>query len=232
MIRIVMSRGKTNRAPEWPPMRLYYRAGRAFCQALYTILLGGRVYGVDNVPRRGGVLLACNHQSFLDPVLATFALPRECTYMARDTLFVNPLFRWLIKSLNAFPVRRGESDVAAMKTALRKLADDAVLTAFPEATRTEDGRVRPFKPGVIVLARKARVPLVPVAIEGAFDAWPRHRKLPRMATVLVAYGEPILPGELIGVDRDDAAERVTTQIRTLHNELRRRAGRAPFVYDD
>ncbi len=215
-----------------PPTRLYYRVGRAFCQATYVLLLRGRVYGVDHVPLLGGVLLACNHQSFLDPVLATLALPRECTYMARDTLFVNPLFRRLIESLNAFPVRRGESDVAAMKAALQRLGNGAALTTFPEATRTEDGRVRLIKPGVIVIARKARVPIVPVAIEGAFDAWPRHQKLPRCARVWVEYGRPIPPGELIAADRDASAKRLTTEMRTLHNRLRQRAGKRPFVYDD
>jgi 1-acyl-sn-glycerol-3-phosphate acyltransferase len=213
-------------------MRLYYRFGRACCQLGYVLLLGGRVYRVNHVPSRGGVLLACNHQSYLDPVLATFAIPRECTYMARDTLFRNRYFRRLIESLNAFPVRRGESDVAAMKMALKKLAAEAVLTAFPEATRTEDGRVRPFKPGVIVLARKAKVPIVPVAIEGAFEAWPRHRKLPRSASVLIEYGRPIEPDEMQGVDRDESAQRITREIRTIHNRLRRRVGKRPFVYDD
>jgi 1-acyl-sn-glycerol-3-phosphate acyltransferase len=232
MIRVMMSPPRTAPDDATPPMRLYYRAGRVLCQTAYILLLNGRVYGVDHVPRSGGVLLACNHQSFLDPVLATLALPRECSYMARDTLFANPGFRWLIESLNAFPVRRGESDVAAMKTALKKLGEGAVLTAFPEATRTEDGRVRRVKPGVIVLARKAKVPVVPVAIEGAFDAWPRNRKLPRLARVWVEYGTPIQPGDLIGADRDQAAARLTTDIRTIHNRLRRRAGRRPFVYDD
>jgi 1-acyl-sn-glycerol-3-phosphate acyltransferase len=236
MIRRIMATQPTQPIPfaddERPPIRLYYRLGRAFAQMLYVMLLSGRVFGVDRVPVRGGAVLACNHQSFMDPVLATLALPRECSYMARDTLFANPLFRRLIESLNAFPVRRGASDVAAMKAALTKLRDGAILTAFPEATRTPDGRVYPMKPGVVVMARKAGVPLVPVAIEGAYDAWSRHQKWPRSARVWVEYGTPIAPHELRAAARDDSTKRLTTEIRTIHNELRVRAGKGPFVYDD
>lgn len=175
-------------------------------------------------------MLAGNHQSFFDPILVTLSLPRECSYMARDSLFRNPLFRRFIESFNAFPVRRGTSDVAAMRASLERLRHEAVITAFPEGTRTEDGRVRPCRPGVIVLARKAGVPLVPVAVEGAFDAWPRHRKLPGRATILVEFGRPFPPETLAGMDRDEAAERLTAEIRTLHNRLRRRLGRRPFDY--
>lgn len=213
-------------------MRIHYRISRSIAQALYTLLFWGRVYGVERVPRTGGVLLACNHQSFFDPVLATLALPRECHYMARDSLFRNPWFRRAIESYNAFPVKRGASDVAAMKITLARLKAGALVTAFPEATRTRDGRVSPCRPGVILLASRAGVPLVPVAIEGAFDAWPRHHRLPRRARIWVEYGRPFSPHELSQAPREELAMRLTTSIRAIHNRLRRRAGRSPIAYDD
>ncbi|UCG16848.1 MAG: 1-acyl-sn-glycerol-3-phosphate acyltransferase [Phycisphaerales bacterium] len=213
-------------------MRWSYRLCRAIVRAAYVLWACGRVYGTDHVPRTGGVVLACNHQSFLDPMLATLALPRECSYMARDTLFRNPVFRRVIELFNAFPVRRGESDVAAMRASLQRLADGALITAFPEGTRTADGRVRPCRPGVVVLARKAKVPLVPVAIEGAFEAWPRHRRFPGRANILVEYGRPLSPRELAAAGRDESAKRLTAEIRTIHNRLRRRAGKPPFIYGD
>jgi 1-acyl-sn-glycerol-3-phosphate acyltransferase len=216
-------------APE-PHMRVYYRICRFLAQGTFVLFARGRVYGLRHVPRTGGVVLAGNHQSFFDPIVVTLALPRECSYMARDSLFRNPLFRRFIESFNAFPVRRGTSDVAAMRASLDRLRQGAVITAFPEASRTEDGRVRSCRAGVVVLARKAGVPLVPVAIEGAFDAWPRHRKLPGRATILVEYGRPFLPETLARMDRDVAAERLTVEIRMLHNRLRRRLGRRPFDY--
>lgn len=185
-------------------MRPWYRFCRFWCQLVFTTVFRGRVFWIWRVPREGGVILVCNHQSFLDPVLATQALPRECHYMARDTLFANPRFRGLIESLNAFPVKRGTADIGAIKETLKRLKAGALVTIFPEATRTPDGQVQPMQPGVVLIARKARVPLVPTLILGAFEAWPRSAKLPHPAPILVAYGEPLTPAQLDGME-DEAA---------------------------
>ena len=177
-------------------MRRWYRFCRAVTQALFLLLFRGRVFGVRNVPLDGGVLLVCNHQSFLDPILATLAPPRECHYMARDTLFGNRLFRRLIESLNAFPVRRGTGDIGAIRETLRRLKHGVLVTAFPEGTRTWDGRVGAMQTGVVLIARKARVPLVPTLILGAYEVWSRQAVLPRPAPVIIAYGEPLWPDQM------------------------------------
>lgn len=176
-----------------PPMRRGYAGLRLVAQLLLTFLFRGRVFGTRHVPRTGGVLLVSNHQSFLDPVLATLAIPRECHYMARDTLFHHPTLRRVIEYLNAFPVKRGTADMGAIKETLRRLKAGKVVLTFPEATRTTDGRIGPMRAGVVLLARKARVPIVPTLILGAFESWPRTRKLPVPRPILVAYEEPIYP---------------------------------------
>jgi len=193
-------------------MRRYYRCCRVVTQALFLLLFRGRVFGTRNVPRAGGVLLVCNHQSFLDPVLATLALPRECHYMARDTLFTNRWFRKLIESLNAFPVKRGTGDVGAIKETLRRLKRGALVTAFPEGTRTWDGRVGVMQPGVVLLARKACVPIVPTLILGAYEAWPRKALLPRPAPVIIAYGKPLSPRQMQDLTDEDCISVVRERI--------------------
>lgn len=205
------------------PMRPYYRYSRILCQMIFVLVFRGRIFGARNIPSRGPVLLACNHQSFLDPVLATLAVPRECHYMARDTLFRRPLFRRLIESLNAFPVRRGSADIAAVKETLRRLRAGAVLTAFPEATRTPDGSLQPMKPGVVLMARKAGVPLVPTLILGAYEVWPRQARLPMPKPILVAYGEAIWPEELEGLSDEQAVALLQGRFEAL---LRRYSGHA------
>lgn len=184
-------------------MRLWYRCCRALARIGSRLYFGLRVFGVEKVPRRGAVLLVCNHQSFLDPVLATVALPRECHYMARDTLFNGGRFQRLIESLNAFPVKRGSADIGAIKETLKRLKQGALITIFPEATRSEDGAVRPMQPGVVMIARKAGVPLIPTLILGAFEAWPRTSRKPRPARILVAYGDALTP-EQVQTMSDDA----------------------------
>ncbi len=206
-------------------MRLWYRFCRAGAQALFLLVARGRVFGRRNVPPAGGVLLVCNHQSFFDPILATLAIPRECHFMARDTLFRNRWFSKLITSLNAFPVKRGTADVGAIKETLRRLKRGGPVTVFPEATRTLDGAVRPMQPGVVLVARKARVPLVPTMILGAFEAWPRQASWPHPAPIIVAYGPPLTPERLARMTDHEAIELLRDRI----IEMMRRYREHPLV---
>lgn len=187
---------------------------------------------MENVPLNGPLLLASNHQSFLDPILVAVALRREVHFMARDSLFKGRVFKPLIEYLNAFPVKRGMADIAAVRAILRRLEMGACVTTFPEATRTADGRVADCRGGIMIVAQRAGVPIVPVAIEGAFDAWPRTRKLPRPAKIWVEYGPAIMPEQLAGLSNDAGADLITQTIRSLHNQLRSRMNREAFGYDE
>jgi 1-acyl-sn-glycerol-3-phosphate acyltransferase len=200
-------------------MRPWYRLCRALCQALFLLVLRGRVFGSGHVPLRGGVILICNHQSFLDPVLATLALRRECHYMARDSLFRHPGLRRLIESLNAFPIRRGAADVGAVKETLRRLRSGALVTTFPEATRTPDGRIQEMSGGVLLIARRAGVPIVPTLILGAFESWPRRAPLPRPHPVVVAYGEALLPREMESMTDDEGIRVLRERILEMQRGL-------------
>lgn len=168
---------------------------------------------MQHVPQNGGVILASNHQSFLDPVLVAVPLPRGVTFMARDTLFRFLPFRLLIASLGAFPVQRGTADLGAMREAIRRLEAGRALLVFPEGTRTKDGRVGRMRAGIGLLASRAKVPVVPVRISGAFESWPRSSKLPRPKPVTVRFGPPLPPEvsgdpERIGPALEAALERL------------------------
>jgi 1-acyl-sn-glycerol-3-phosphate acyltransferase len=141
-------------------------------------------------------LLVSNHQSFFDPVLVTMALPREGNYMARHSLFANPVFERLITSLNAFPIRRNSADIQAVKETMRRLKSGKLVVTFPEGTRTRNGSVGRFLPGAGAVALKARAAVVPVFVDGAYRSWPRHRTLPRPVRVSVRYGTPLTPEQL------------------------------------
>lgn len=169
------------------------------CQAL--IRLGGsavwnmRVFGTHHIPREGGALLASNHQSYLDPPLVASCLPREMHFMARKSLFRNPVFRALISTCNAFPIERDSADVSGLKEAFRRLRAGNLLLVFPEGTRTRNGSIGPMKAGIGMMAARARVPIVPVLIDGAYEVWPRGRALPRLLTrrLTIRFGRPIPP---------------------------------------
>lgn len=193
--------------------RLWWLTLQSIACHVGAALFRFRAHGLHNVPAGGGVILACNHQSFLDPVIASCALPRSVTFMARDTLFKVLPFRLLIESLNAFPVQRGTADLGAMKTSLRRLKEGWPLLVFPEGTRTKDGSIGAIRGGIGLLASRARVPVVPTCIVGAFEAWPRSSPLPHPSPIEVRYGAP-LPDD-VAWDADRVGPALETALRAL-----------------
>ena len=181
-----------------------------------------RVKGIDNIPREGGVLVAPNHVSYLDPILAGCCIRRRTFYMARESLFRAPLFAAVMRWSNAFPVRRGRPAPGSFKRALSVLRSGDVLVMFPEGTRSETGRVQEGQRGFGMVASLAGVPVVPVYIAGAFDAMPRGTRRVRFVRVTVEYGEPIMlaPKETGKRDRryEEACGRVIQEIRRLEEK--------------
>jgi 1-acyl-sn-glycerol-3-phosphate acyltransferase len=155
-----------------------------------------RVQGREHWPQTGGALVCANHQSYLDPPLVGLTCDRRMNYLARDTLFRHKLFAWFITFLDAIPVDREGGGLAGLKETLRRLRGGELVLIFPEGTRTRDGNLQPLKPGFCAVARRGNVPLVPVAIDGAYDAWPRDSLLPRKAQLAVVIGRPITPQEV------------------------------------
>lgn len=172
-----------------------YALSRELARFVATLAFGIRVYGREHFPPSGGALVCANHQSYYDPVLVGLACDRKLNYLARANLFEQPLFRALIEWYDAIPIERDGLGLAGIKETLRRLRRGEQVLIFPEGTRTSDGALQPIKPGFSALARRGQVPLVPVAIDGAFDAWPRTQKLPGRATIHIHVGPPIAPEE-------------------------------------
>ncbi|MER3417317.1 MAG: 1-acyl-sn-glycerol-3-phosphate acyltransferase [Gemmataceae bacterium] len=159
-----------------------------------------RSYGRHLVPHRGGLLVIANHQSFLDPPLVGLAVVRRLTYLARRTLFKHRWFAWLIDSLGAVPIDEEGRGAEGLKTALQLLQHGHAVVVFPEGSRTPDGQVHEFKPGLLLLLRRAQVPILPVGLAGAYQALPIHRSWPRFSpcflppndnAIAVVVGRPI-----------------------------------------
>lgn len=205
--------------------RLWWLALQTIARNAGAALFRYRPHGLHNVPLTGGVILACNHQSFLDPVIVSAGLTRSVTFMARDTLFRFAPFRWLIESLNAFPVTRGTADLGAMKNSLRRLKDGWPLLVFPEGTRTRDGSIGSMRGGIGVLASRAHVPVVPTCIVGAFEAWPREAKLPHPSPIEVRFGKP-LPND-VAWDADKVGPALEAALRELMQDRRSAYGLPP-----
>jgi 1-acyl-sn-glycerol-3-phosphate acyltransferase len=205
--------------------RLGYDALRVAARLVAVWLFGLRVQGREHWPESGGGLICANHQSHFDPPLVGLTCPRRMNYLARDTLFNVPGLKQLIQFLDAIPIDREGGGLAGLKETLRRLKAGELVLIFPEGTRTHDGEVAPLKPGFIAVARRSRVPLIPVGLDGAFQAWPRTAKLPSLSRLAVVIGEPITPAEVAELADEDLLAELEKRILTCHAQARElRAG--------
>jgi len=157
------------------------------------------------------VLLVANHQSFLDPVLVGIACPRQIRALARHELFFWPL-GWLIRTLGAVPVDRQRSALRGIKASLELLQQGEAVLVFPEGTRTPHGRLQPLHSGFCLLARRSGATIVPVTIDGAFDAMPRGSAFPRPWRIQLSFAEPIHAPDVVQRGDDELVQLVERRI--------------------
>ena len=195
-----------------------YQLSKFVGDALFDL----RVYGQENIIEEGPALLAMNHQSFLDPPFAGISCQRPIHYLARKTLFDIPVIGWILRRINVIGVDLGSSDVAALKAVMRVLKSGGCTIVFPEGTRTLDGSLQAAKPGAGFIIAKTLAPVIPMRIFGAFEAFPKGAKMPRMSPVTIVAGEPIRFGkaDITGDPRivfQRLSERVMEKIAALKN---------------
>ncbi len=201
--------------------RLVYRGLRVIIRLILVTLFAIRYKGRENIPDQGGLLICANHQSFFDPPLIGSGFNRRLNFLARKTLFRFAPFRWIIEFLDAIPIDREGSGLSGLKETLRRLKRGELVLIFPEGTRTRDGQVAPLKPGFVALARRSRVPLLPVGLDGAYDAWPRRVRFPRRARVHVCVGPPIEPELAASLPDEELVAELERRIRVCHAVARR-----------
>ncbi|GMA52514.1 1-acyl-sn-glycerol-3-phosphate acyltransferase [Alicyclobacillus contaminans] len=163
-----------------------YRMARGIVWLFFRLAFRFRIVNRDLVPKTGPLVLGSNHIHNLDPLTIGLGTPRFVHFMAKIELFKYRWFAALIRYFGAFPVRRGAGDKQAIRMALEIPEHDGCLLIFPEGHRSKDGRLQRGLPGVAFIARKARCPIVPVAICGGY----RFR-----GRLTIRYGEPFVPSE-------------------------------------
>lgn len=161
---------------------MLYKVAMGVLTAFFHCAFRMKVEGKENIPKEGGMILAVNHRSNLDPVIAGYSCPRPLTFMAKSELFKNPIFGKLITALGAFPVHRGSGDIAAIRSAFSILKDGRAMLIFPEGHRVKEGETPKAQPGVAMIAQRAKVPVIPVFIEGKFR-W--------LSKITVHYGKAV-----------------------------------------
>lgn len=202
--------------------RVWYEIVRYLLWLIGLLLFRVRCGGREHVPATGGVLILANHQSLLDPPLLGMVIPREINYVARDTLFDNKLLAPLIRSVNAIPIDRDGLGLAGLKETLRRLKRGEIVILFPEGTRTPDGEIQPLKPGFSALVTRTGACILPMALEGSYQAWPRRQPVPLPNLVQIEIGPPLSAAEASKLDERQLIAEVDRRIRECFAEARRK----------
>jgi 1-acyl-sn-glycerol-3-phosphate acyltransferase len=212
--------------------RLWHQACFLAFHLYFTLGYSLRLQGQRNMPLSGPALIIANHQSFVDPLLCGVLSRRPLVYLARKTLFKNWFFTALIRSLNAIPIDQEGVGKEGLKAALAQLQLGRAVVIFPEGSRTPDGKMHPFMPGVHLLIRKAAANtlILPVGIAGAYDSWPIWRSYPipsplflpaRPGAIGVSLGKPFDAKRFAELPREQALQELFDRVKVEHDRADR-----------
>ncbi len=176
---------------------MLYHALRFIGIRLFALYFRLQAEGKEHIPQEGAYLIVANHTSFLDPFFICAIIPRVIHFFTLSLFYDHSLLHWLCKRLYCIPIKKGGTDISAMKKALRLLNDGELIGIFPEGTRSWTGELGEGEAGVSLLALKAHVPIVPVYIQGAYESFPRRALFPKPYSITVTFGKPFRLEEFI-----------------------------------
>jgi 1-acyl-sn-glycerol-3-phosphate acyltransferase len=200
-------------------MNPLYFTGWCFYRTIFALYFRWHVYNRERVPHTGAVILAANHESFLDPPLVGSGLRRDINYLARKSLFRIPVLGWVLRTVNAVPVDRDGGGGAGLKAILDRLRAGGAIILFPEGTRTYDGKLQPARSGIGLTVIKSDAPVVPVRVFGTWQAWGRHVRFPRPCSVSLKYGKPMNFAALRAEARDCSKARLKEIYQQVADEI-------------
>lgn len=173
---------------------------RAFWRLQYT--------GTENIPLTGGLIVAANHQTYLDPFWLTIPIKRPVRFLAWNEAFTWPIVGKLMRMLGAWPLHVEGSDPAAIRRSLQWLRNGGVVVIFPEGGRGRpDGSMIRFKAGATRMALEAKVPILPVTIQGGNNVWPNGKRVPATGSVKITYHPVHEVVQLAGEEPRECARR-------------------------
>ena len=194
--------------------KVLYSIGKVLLLPAYKLIYRYKVIGSKNMPKQGGVILACNHLSFSDPVLLGLAQKRRLFFMAKSELFRNKFASFIIRRLGAFPVERGAGDGKAIKTGEEILCEGNVMTIFLEGGRTKTGELMRPRSGCALVAQQTMLPVVPACI--TITGNPKHR----FAKRVIHFSKP-LTSEDMGLTAEGGRREINTATNAIMGEIRR-----------
>lgn len=210
--------------PAWArrtPMTWLYRLVLFLAWTFFKIFYRHKVYGLEHYYTEAAII-AGNHSSFYDPPILAISWPEEVHFLARESLFKNPVFGALIRKLNSHPVSGDASDISVFKLICKLLDEGKKIILFPEGKRGETDALEALKPGVAMLVARSKSAVIPAYIHGTFSIWNRFRKFPKFFSQRTAcvFGTPILWKEFEHLDKKEAQKALSDKLATSIQALR------------
>ncbi|HSX26560.1 MAG TPA: (d)CMP kinase [Chlamydiales bacterium] len=201
-------------------MKLSYFIIYSLARLFFKLCFRLKIYGLEHF-RPGAAILASNHTSHYDPPVLSISCPEEVHFLARASLFDVPLLGRLIHILNSHPIERGTSDATTFRLMIQLLQEGNKLIIFPEGSRSPNGELQPLERGLGFLVQKAKCRIIPAYIKGAYEAWPRKQKFPKLfGKMAVAFGTPIEWEEFESLDKKEAQVFITKRAEQAIHQLK------------
>ncbi len=177
---------------------------RSLVRNFFFKSLGGiTTVGEENIPLEGAIIFAPNHVSHLDPpIMACAQNRRQLTFMSKEEMFKIPVLGPIIRSLGAFPIRRGESDTESIRKAISLLEEGRAVLIFPEGTRGDGQTFQSINRGVAVLAKRTGALVLPIGVVGTHIVWPKGKARLKRNRMIVAFGKPFTYAEAATSDNE------------------------------
>lgn len=196
-----------------------YNFFKAILYIFFRVFYRLEIIGQENIPEKGGVIIASNHVSYLDPPVLGVSINRRTTFMAREGLFRIPILGMFVKSFS-FPVRRGKPQPSTIKEAVKRLNNGELIVIFPEGGRSPDGTLLEAKRGIGVIACLSNCVIIPTLISGTEKALPVGARFLHPAKIKVIFGKPIKPLDSPDKDaQEKICENITGAIRELKSKF-------------
>lgn len=194
---------------------IFYKIARVFIRLYLKIFYKWRIYGAENVPNNGSVILIVNHINIFDPLVVACSIDRQVHFMAKDELFKIPILKRIITSFGAFPIKRGGSDRKAIKTGLELLKNDKIMGIFPEGTRSKTGEIGKGLPGAALFALKTDAAVIPIGLSSSYKFF---------KPISINFGKPICleaykQERLTSEDINNAINHMMDQIKNQIDEI-------------
>ncbi len=180
---------------------MFYSIVRGMLSILIWLFFKFRVFGEENVPKEGGVIIASNHASYFDIPFLACGIARRADFVAKSELFNNRIFGWILKRLGTFPVKRGSMDRWAISETIRRLGEGRLIVIYPEGARSKDGRLADPKRGIGMVVALSGARVIPSFIMGTDTVLPRGARRIRLNPVRLYLGSPLDFSCLINVTK-------------------------------